>query len=179
VDSISSGIVPAFCELVEWNLCGGEVSFSCCEILLNAPGFITALTTDSTKFPDISNCQGLTLTTRSQSTPANYDGYRISFGTDSAFLSCGKFFARGFKADFAAGEGEFSTAQVPFDKFTKCWDDATGDAVKTCEDFPKFCPTQDRLKDLQTISIWAEGKEADVKLDIKKIGAYGCSTTVV
>merc|ERR1712031_34428 len=32
---------------------------------LNAPGFITALTTDSIKFPDISNCQGLTLTTRS------------------------------------------------------------------------------------------------------------------
>lgn len=146
---------------------------------LNAPGFITALTTDSTKYPDISNCQGLTLTTKSQSTPANYEGYRISFGTDSAFLSCGKFFARGFKSDFTAGEGEFTTAQIPFDKFTKCWDDSTGDAVKTCEDFPKFCPTQNRLKDLQTISIWAEGHEADVKLDIQKIGAYGCSTTVV
>jgi hypothetical protein len=146
---------------------------------LNAPGFITAVTTDSIKFPDISTCQGLTLTTRSQSTPANYQGYRVSFGTDSAFLSCGKFFARGFKADFTAGEGEFSTAQIPFDKFTKCWDDSTGDAVKTCEDFPKFCPTQDRLKDVQTISLWAEGHEADVKLDIQKIGAYGCSTTIV
>ena len=146
---------------------------------LNAPGFITALTTDSNKFPDISNCQGLTLTTRSQSTPTDYQGYRVSFGTDSAFLSCGKFFARGFKADFKAGQGGFATVQVPFDQFTKCWDDATGDAVKTCEDFPKFCPTQDRLKDLQTISIWAEGKEADVKLDIKKIAAYGCSSTVV
>jgi len=146
---------------------------------LNAPGFITAVTTDSIKFPDISNCQGLTLTTRSQSTPANYQGYRISFGTDSAFLSCGKFFARGFKADFTAGEGDFSTVQIPFDKFTKCWDDSTGDAVKTCEDFPKFCPTQDRLKDVQTISLWAEGHEADVRLDVKKIGAYGCSTSVV
>jgi hypothetical protein len=146
---------------------------------LDAPGFITAVTTDSVKFPDISTCQGLTLTTRSQSTPANYQGYRVSFGTDSAFLSCGKFFARGFKSDFTAGEGEFSTVQIPFDKFTKCWDDSTGDAVKTCEDFPKFCPTQDRLKDLQTISLWAEGHEADVRLDVKKIGAYGCSTIVV
>lgn len=145
---------------------------------LNAPGFITARTTDSTKFPDISNCQGLALTTRSESTPANYEGYRISFGSDSAFLSCGKFFARGFKADFTAGEGEFSTVQIPFDMFTKCWDDATGDAVKACKDFPQFCPTSTRLKDLQTISIWAEGKEADVKLDVKKIAAYGCSTLV-
>jgi len=145
---------------------------------LSAPGFITARTTDSTKFPDISNCQGLTLTTRSQSTPANYQGYRVNFGTDSAFLQCGKFFARGFKADFTAGEGEYKTVQIPFDMFTKCWDDATGDAVKTCKDFPQFCPTSSRLQNLQTLSIWAEGKEADVKLDIKSIGAYGCSTVV-
>merc|ERR1712113_102911 len=145
---------------------------------LNAPGFITARTSDDNKYPDISACQGLAITSRSTSTPANYQGYRISFGSDSAFLSCGKFFARGFKADFTAGEGEFATMQIPFDMFTKCWDDATGDAVKTCSDYPKFCPTQSRLSDLQTISIWAEGKEADVKLDIKKIGAYGCSTLV-
>merc|ERR1719361_1365703 len=145
---------------------------------LSAPGFITARTSDSTKFPDVSNCQGLTLTTRSQSSPANYDGYRVSFGSDSAFLQCGKFFARGFKADFKAGEGEYETVQIPFDMFTKCWDDATGDAVKTCKDFPQFCPSSSRLQDLQTLSIWAEGKEADVKLDIKEVGAYGCSTVV-
>jgi len=117
----------------------------------------------------------LTLTTRSASTPANYEGYRVSFGSDSAFLQCGKFFARGFKADFTAGEGEFKTVQVPFDMFTKCWDDSTGDAVKTCKDSPQFCPTESRLKDLQSLTFWAEGKEADVKLDIKNIGAYGCS----
>jgi len=144
---------------------------------LSAPGFITARTTDNVKFPDISSCTGLSITSRSQSTPANYDGYRISFGSDSAFLSCGKFFARGFKSDFAAGEGEFKTVQIPFSMFTKCWDDSTGDAVKTCKDFPQFCPTQSRLSDLQTISIWAEGKEADVKLDIQKIASYGCSAT--
>lgn len=145
---------------------------------LNAPGFIKVVTTDSAKFPDISSCQGLALTTRSASTPASYNGYRVSFGSDSAFLTCGKFFARGFKADFAAGEGEFKTVQVPFDMFTKCWDDATGEAVKTCKENPEFCPTQSRLSDLQTISIWAEGEAADVKLDIQKVAAYGCSTLV-
>jgi hypothetical protein len=144
---------------------------------LSAPGFITARTSDSIKFPDISNCAGLSITSKSQSTPANYDGYRISFGSDSSFSSCGKFFARGFKSDFAAGEGEFKTVQIPFDMFTKCWDDATGDAVKACKDFPEFCPSQTRLSDLQSISIWAEGKEADVKLDVQKIAAYGCSAT--
>lgn len=146
---------------------------------LSAPGFITARTSDSIKFPDISSCAGLSITSKSQSTPANYEGYRISFGSDSSFLSCGKFFARGFKSNFAAGEGEFKTVQIPFDMFTKCWDDATGDAVKTCKDFPDFCPTQSRLSDLQTISIWAEGKEADVKLDVQKIAAYGCSAAKI
>merc|ERR1712070_820339 len=92
---------------------------------LSAPGFITARTTDNKKFPDISNCQGLTLTARSTSNPANYEGYRVSFGSDSALLSCGKFFARGFKADFTAGEGDFKDVKIPFDMFTKCWDDAT------------------------------------------------------
>lgn len=146
---------------------------------LSAPGFITARTSDSIKFPDVSGCAGLAITSKSQSTPANYEGYRISFGSDSAFLSCGKFFARGFKSDFTAGEGEFKTVQIPFDMFTNCWDDATGDAIKTCKDYPKFCPTDSRLSDLKTISIWAEGKEADVKLDIQKISAYGCASRTI
>merc|ERR1719326_2001246 len=146
---------------------------------LSAPGFITARTTDSTKFPDISTCQGLTLTTRSVSTPANYQGYRVSFGSDSAFLSCGKFFARGFKADFTPPEGEFGTVKVPFTMFTKCWDDATGDAIKPCSDYPEFCPPASRLADLQTLSVWAEGHEGDVKLEIQSIAAYDCASVTV
>merc|ERR1712070_434514 len=110
---------------------------------------------------------------KSTSTPADYKGYRVNFGLDKS--GCGKFFARGFKADFSAPEGDFGEVKVPFNQFTKCWDDGSGDAIQTCADKPEFCPTADRLKALQTLSVWAEGKAADVKLEVKSIGAYGCS----
>jgi len=146
---------------------------------LQAPGFIKISTTDSQPFADASSCTGLEITAKSVSTPSAYTGYRVSFGTDSAFMQCGKFFARGFKADFTAGESEFKTVQVPFNQFTKCWDDATGDAIHTCEEDSRFCPTSKSLNDVKTISIWAEGAAADVTITIQSIEAYGCSTHVV
>jgi len=146
---------------------------------LQAPGFIKAVTTDKKPFADVSACSGLVLTTKSSTSPAQYAGYRVSFGTDSAFLQCKKFFAGGYKADFTAGEGEFSTVQIPFDKFTNCWDDATGDAITTCEEDSRFCPSSKRLADMQTISVWAEGAAADVTLTIQSIAAYGCPTSMM
>jgi hypothetical protein len=146
---------------------------------LQAPGFIKTLTNDQKAFADVSSCTGLELTTKSVSTPGDYTGYRVSFGSDSAYMQCGKFFARGFKADFTAGEGEFKTVQVPFNQFTKCWDDSTGDAIHTCAEDASFCPTSERLADLQTISLWAEGHAADVTLTIQSIDAYGCDANMV
>jgi hypothetical protein len=146
---------------------------------LQAPGFIKVVTTDRKPFADVSACSGLALTTKSSSSPAQYGGYRVSFGTDSALLQCKKFFAAGYKADFMAGEGEFSTVQIPFDKFTNCWDDATGDAITTCEEDSRFCPSSKRLADMGTISVWAEGAAADVTLTIQSIAAYGCPTTMM
>lgn len=140
---------------------------------LNAPGFIKTSTTDSKKYPDVSNCAGLALTVRSTSTPAQYPGYRVSFGNDKS--GCGKFFARGFKANLAAPEGDFGTVKIPFTEFTKCWDDATGDAITTCGQNAEFCPPSSRLADLETLSVWAEGHEADVKIEIQSIAAYDCS----
>merc|ERR1712048_415084 len=145
---------------------------------LSAPGFIKASTNSDKAYPDVSACTGLTMDVKSTSNPSPYKGYRISFGSDSAFLQCGKFFARGYKADFNAGS-ELSTVQIPFNMFTNCWDDATGDAIKTCASDSQFCPSAKRLADLQTISVWAEGIEGDVTLSIKSIGAYGCSASVV
>merc|ERR1712048_982654 len=102
---------------------------------------------------------GLVLNVKSTSTPAAYQGWRVAFGSDKS--GCGKFFARGFKADFNAPE------------------DGSGDAIETCADKPEFCPTTSRLQSLQTVSIWAEGKAADVKIEIKSVGAYGCSASSV
>merc|ERR1712048_80618 len=139
---------------------------------LNAPGFIKASTVDLQKFPDVSSCAGLALTVRSTSTPAQYPGYRVSFGNDKS--GCGKFFARGFKANLAAPEGDFGTVKIPFTQFTKCWDDGTGDAIQTCSDKPEFCPPSSRLADLETLSIWAEGAEGDVKIEIQSVAGYDC-----
>jgi hypothetical protein len=64
--------------------------------------------------------------------------------------------------------------QIPFNKFTNCWDDGTGKAIKTCDEDSSVCPTKARLQDLQSIAVWAEGVVGDVKLDLKSVSAYGC-----
>lgn len=106
--------------------------------------------------------------------PTPYAGYRVAFGRDWAYDKCKKFFARGFKADFSVPEDAFATVEIPFHKFTKCWDDATGDAIITCEEDSQFCPSLTRLLHLETVSVWAEGVAADVTLSVQSISAYGC-----
>merc|ERR1712085_88620 len=61
-------------------------------------------------------------------------------------------------------------------KFTNCWDDGSGDAIVTCADDSSKCPTESRLQNLQTLSVWAEGFEGTVKLDLKSVGTYGCGS---
>ena len=148
---------------------------------LSAPGFIKTSTSDSKAFPDVSACEGLSLTIKSTSTPAKYPGYRMSFGNDrSKSSTCPSgFFAFGYKADFTAPEGDFAEVKIPFTSFTRCWDDSTGDAIKTCAEDKEFCPTAERLADLQTVSLWAEGHVGDVTLSVKSISAYGCSAALV
>jgi hypothetical protein len=135
---------------------------------LGAPGFIKA-STSKTTLPDVSSCSGLALTVKSSN---DYDGFRFSFGSKRA--DCGKFFAVGHKANFKAPKGEFGTVQIPFTDFTDCWDDATGEAIKTCADDAKYCPDQGTLSDMKTMSVWAEGKEGDVHLEIQSVVATGC-----
>merc|ERR1719159_2202571 len=142
-----------------------------CKIVpsLGAPGFIKAATSKTT-LPDVSSCSGLALTVKSNN---DYDGFRFSFGTKRA--DCGKFFATGHKANFKAPKGEFGTVQIPFTDFTDCWDDGTCDAIKTCADDAKYCPDEGTLSNMQTMSVWAEGKEGDVHLEIKSVVATGCT----
>merc|ERR1712241_240461 len=148
---------------------------------LSAPGFIQAFTTDKKAFPDVSSCTGLTMTLKSSSSPAKYSGYRISFGNDrSRSASCNAgFFAFGYKADFTPPEDDFGVLKIPFSSFTRCWSDSTGDAIKTCAEDSQFCPTTERLANLQKITLWAEGHEGDVTLSVESIGAYGCAAALV
>jgi hypothetical protein len=140
---------------------------------LSAPGFIKVIATGST--PDVSSCKNLVLNVNSKTA---YKGFRVSFGNEH-YPSVQHFFARGFKSDLSPPVGKFEDVVLPFSGFTDHWDDATGKAITTCADDPKGCPTQKRLQNLQTISIWGEGVEGDVNLQIKSIRASDCSSTVV
>jgi len=138
---------------------------------LSAPGFINAQALG--KYADVSSCDGVELDIRVTSDP--YDGWRFSFGNDPS--ACSQFFARGYHASFSPPSGnDFSKVQIPFNEFTGCWSDSTGEAIKTCAEDSSVCPTTARLQNLQSLQVWAEGKEGDVKIDIRSVSGYGCNS---
>merc|ERR1719198_650883 len=79
------------------------------------------------------------------------------------------------EADFEPTVGEFGTISIDFNDFTDLWDDATGDAIKTCKEDSQYCPDEKTLKNIKTFTIWGEGVAGDVHLEIKSVGATGCS----
>merc|ERR1711957_470850 len=99
-------------------------------------------------YPSISSCKNLALTVKSNT---KYAGYRVSFGSQHA--NCGHFFAWGHKAPFTA----------------------PSDIIKSCAEFPEYCPSEDLKKNINSISIWAEGVEGEVDLLIKDISATDCT----
>lgn len=145
---------------------------------LKAPGFIKTNVVDSKPFghifPDISTCEAIALEVKASSP---YTGFRFSIGIGHA--PGGKFFAFGYKADFAAPVEEFGVVIIPLNQFTDYWDDATGKAVKTCQDDKIYCPDSKTLKDMRTMSVWAEGVKGKVHLEIKSIAATGCGKSDV
>jgi hypothetical protein len=143
---------------------------------LNAPGFINVEAQG--KYADVSSCTGVELDVRTTSDPDPYTGWRFSFGNDKS--ACKQFFARGYHASFTPPSGDnFGKVQIPFNEFTRCWSDATGEAIKTCADDSSVCPTTARLQDMQSIQVWAEGKVGDVKIDIQSVSAYGCDSAAL
>ena len=145
---------------------------------LKAPGFITAVgghgLFSGEKFVDVSSCKGLTITAKDYT--AGYKGYRISFGT--AKPPGGKFFAQGYKANLHPTVGSFGAVSIPFTNFTDFWDDATGDPIHTCAENKEYCPDSKTLENMKTMSIWAEGVEGKIHLEIKTIAGYGCDAQV-
>ena len=156
---------------------------------LQAPGFITMVTggfgQPTAHFPDVSPCTGLQLVLRSP-TAFDYTGYYLSFG--NVHLPDGRF-AMGYKthldnipASFDEEEeeeigGDFGQIRLPFSSFSSKWDDATGKTLVPCSpQTPQYCPDLITLQDLKTLSIWGEGVEGAVDLEIQSIGAYGCAS---
>eukprot|EP00560_Eucampia_antarctica_P007667 CAMPEP_0197823524 /NCGR_PEP_ID=MMETSP1437-20131217/868_1 /TAXON_ID=49252 ORGANISM="Eucampia antarctica, Strain CCMP1452" /NCGR_SAMPLE_ID=MMETSP1437 /ASSEMBLY_ACC=CAM_ASM_001096 /LENGTH=254 /DNA_ID=CAMNT_0043422745 /DNA_START=103 /DNA_END=867 /DNA_ORIENTATION=- len=138
---------------------------------LQAPGFITMR--GEGDYADVSSCDTFRLTARA-SEP--YEGYRISFGIKTV---PGNRFARGFKANFLSPVGtDMVDIDIPFRDFTVRWDDKTGDPVKTCQEDEAYCPDIDTLKNMKSISIWGEGVDGKIKLEIDSIKAVGCTGKV-
>lgn len=146
---------------------------------LKAPGFIKASVVDMNLFghifPDISACKSITLEVKSDT---DYKGYRFSIG--NAHAPGGKFFAYGYKSNFDAGKvGEWTSVTLPLSGFTDYWDDATGEAIKTCQENKIYCPDEKTLKDMRTMGFWAEGVAGKVHLEIKSVTATDCNAMVV
>jgi len=141
---------------------------------LQAPGFIKCDTVDAVPhrraFPDVSQCTAISIKARSAN---SFSGFFFSFG--NAHPAEGKFHASGFKASFQPAVGEFTDVVIRFDRFTDLWDDATGQPIQTCADNAKYCPDAATLRDLRTMSIWAEGTAGKVHLEIDSVKAIGCS----
>ncbi|CAJ1953657.1 unnamed protein product [Cylindrotheca closterium] len=147
---------------------------------LSAPGFITMETGSQfyqkpAKFADISTCEGFEFEIK---TNTEYNGYRVSFG--KAHVKGGRF-AYGYKAPLALEDmpavGEFGTVMIPFKKFSDKWNDATGDITVECSDDPSYCPSEQWLKRMETMSFWGEGIEGMVDLEVKTISAFGCDAS--
>ena len=67
--------------------------------------------------------------------------------------------------------------EIPFTAFSDDWDDATGEIIVSCADDQRVCPHASNLQDLQKLSIWGEGVEGNVHLEIHSIKAINCAAT--
>jgi Complex I intermediate-associated protein 30 (CIA30) len=141
---------------------------------LDAPGFIKVESRGMRPYADVSACKALKLALKST---VHYGGYRVSFG--NAHPRGGKTFAFGYKANLKVptrDDGEqFEEVEILFSDFSDLWDDATGDQIKSCKEYPQYCPTVESLQNMKTIAIWAEGVAGKVHLEIKSISAIGCA----
>jgi hypothetical protein len=140
---------------------------------LSAPGFIK-IQTSNADYPNISTCSHILI--EAMSNNADYQGWRIGLGNSKAPQS--RRFATGHKADFSAPSDKYQNISVAFDSFTNYWDPATGDAIVTCKENVKYCLTISILENVQTISIWAEGVNGDVTLNIRGMYATGCNGVI-
>ena len=54
-----------------------------------------------------------------------------------------------------------------------------GKAIHTCAERSDYCPDKRTLTNMKTMSIWAEGVEGDIHLEVESISGYGCTSSAV
>eukprot|EP00933_Yihiella_yeosuensis_P081877 TRINITY_DN95580_c0_g1_i1.p1 TRINITY_DN95580_c0_g1~~TRINITY_DN95580_c0_g1_i1.p1 ORF type:complete len:328 (+),score=56.48 TRINITY_DN95580_c0_g1_i1:85-1068(+) len=136
----------------------------------NAAGWFS-VKADLSSPPALNGCFGIAITAR---TSSPYLGFRLSFGTDQWYSK------HGYKAVFtvpvkAKASEEFATVQIPFENFTRAWDDTSGKAQISCDDDRSVCPTYVQLANIQNLQLWAEGVAGRFTLEVKSITAYDCA----
>merc|ERR1719428_600185 len=112
-----------------------------------------------------------------RSTTPDYTGFKVSFAasTLNPTLSCASggstALGRGcFKAPFTVAAGDdFTEIRIPLSDFSDKWSSATGELTTLCSDDSSVCPTADKLKNVQRVAIWGEGKAGQVHIEIDSI----------
>merc|ERR1712066_929947 len=141
---------------------------------LHAPGFCRTMTIspflkDASKFID----GGITLLVRT--TTPDYRGFKFSFGTPGTPRHHGGHEVQGsFKTKFsvqASPDNDWQSVYLKFDQFSYDWSDFTGECAtkdpdgyqhRCCtKETPDVCPTEARLRGINSFNIWAEGVEGD------------------
>eukprot|EP00413_Alexandrium_margalefii_P010009 CAMPEP_0204529050 /NCGR_PEP_ID=MMETSP0661-20131031/9854_1 /ASSEMBLY_ACC=CAM_ASM_000606 /TAXON_ID=109239 /ORGANISM="Alexandrium margalefi, Strain AMGDE01CS-322" /LENGTH=211 /DNA_ID=CAMNT_0051535051 /DNA_START=108 /DNA_END=743 /DNA_ORIENTATION=+ len=121
---------------------------------------------DLSSAPALNDCQGIAIRAR---TSATYSGFRLSFGKDQWYSK------QGYKAVFTVPSGEeFTSVQIPWEDFTRDWDEATGKPQIACTHDTSVCPTFVQIQNIQQLQLWAEGAVGHFKLEVESIGAYSC-----
>ena len=70
---------------------------------------------------------------------------------------------------------DFDTLELPFSSFSSLWDEGKGESLALCsEDSVQYCPTLATLRNIETMTIWAEGVSGRVELGVRSIKAAGC-----
>jgi len=114
---------------------------------------------------------------RVRSTTPDYTGFKVSFAASStnptfACASGGSVpFSRGcFKSPFAVPAGDdFTEIRIPLSEFSDMWDSATGELKTLCKDDASVCPSADKLKKVQRVAFWGEGKAGQVHIEVDSV----------
>lgn len=145
---------------------------------LSTPGFIEMETPASTRFPDARTCTHVRLEAKTVGPNLDYAGWRFGLG-NSQPEAVADWHAFGHKHGFFAPGNEWENVTMPLNQFSNYWNATTGDVVITCEEDPQYCPTSQTLKEIKTLSIWAEGVNGDVELHVRNIWMTGCNLTAL
>ena len=152
---------------------------------LKAPGFIKAAADGS--FPDAASAAGGAVLLSVRSSTPEYQGFRITIASGSAAPSyaCAAGgslpLSRGcFKAKYSVAAGDnFTTVRIPMSAFSDLWSSATGEHTRDCSDDQSACLTAAKLKKIQRVELWAEGKAGKVHLEIESISVEAAAVQVM